>query len=895
MGYERVYPRGLAASEAAWIRRRRRLAGQGEAAPGVGFALSGGGIRSATFCLGVFQALARRGLVRRIDWLSTVSGGGYFGGFLGALFLPESERRLGRAPVGPDGKRRAEAAETTLADPASDPVDWLRQNGRYLSPAGAGDTLLAIAIHLRNFVSLHVIVGIAALTVFLAGLAGRPALALAGITTAAGDTSVWGEGAGLPWSPWVTLALAPLLLMAIPAGWAYWLTPRKRRGRLERAPLVTTLAVVLLCLVPELANVRPDIDAWLGWPTMWPVRVLGLLGVLAWLAWLWIDWRRRADAKVDLEYFLLRVRNRLSRLTKIGLVIAGVLLAFGIVDTLGQSLYEAVARHGWRTVLTMPSVWSPVAVVLAVIGTIRRFVGVLPAGGRLRVPWQAAAWVAATTVATVLATAWAATAHAFAWAGVLPYLDPPYGRAAAGAAVGLALSLALGRAMQFVNNSSHHAMYGARLTRAYLGASNPLRRRADTASVTEVIPGDAIPSHAYRPHAFGGPLHVVNVTINETIGGRDQIEYRDRKGLNMALGPVGLSIGASHHGLWALGDARAARDQGLGPTLQVRRLPRRDGGSDTFHPLFHAGERLHTVQSRQVGHWMAISGAAFTTGLGARTSLPLALLLGLANVRLGYWWDSHVVPGRRDDEAAPTRLRRFMRLVERGFPIQTGLVDECLARFWGPAKTYWYLSDGGHFENTGCYELLRRRVPIIVCCDCGADPDYAWTDIANLVRKARTDFGAEVRLLTSAELLDQLQPGRGHDVCEPHRIVAPKRPAEGRDAAVAAWAAGHAVVAYVHYLDDEERRRQYDADPGGMAPDSVLLILKPSLTGDEPADVLEYARSHPSFPHEPTLDQYFDEAQWESYRRLGQHVGERLFVAGESWFPLRRADAPTSP
>jgi len=239
-----------------------------------------------------------------------------------------------------------------------------------------------------------------------------------------------------------------------------------------------------------------------------------------------------------------------------------------------------------------------------------------------------------------------------------------------------------------------------------------------------------------------------------------------------------------------------------------------------------------------------------------------------------------------------------MRLVERGFPIQTSLFDECLARFWGTAKTYWYLSDGGHFENTGCYELLRRRVPVIVCCDCGADPDYDWTDLANLVRKARTDFGAEVRLLTSAELLDQLGPDRGHDICEWHEIVAPKRQIGkdkgDREPAVAKWAGGHALVAHINYLDDEDRRRQYDADPGKMAPDSVLLILKPSLTGDEPADVLEYARSHPSFPHESTLDQYFDEAQWESYRRLGQHVGERLFLTGETWFPLRNTGAPTA-
>ncbi|HEX2101704.1 MAG TPA: hypothetical protein VHF69_13610, partial [Candidatus Synoicihabitans sp.] len=83
---ERVFPTALATVEAAAIAEPRNAAGLPAEAPLVGVALSGGGIRSATFCLGLFQALARQRLVRRIDYLSTVSGGGYFGSFLGAAF-----------------------------------------------------------------------------------------------------------------------------------------------------------------------------------------------------------------------------------------------------------------------------------------------------------------------------------------------------------------------------------------------------------------------------------------------------------------------------------------------------------------------------------------------------------------------------------------------------------------------------------------------------------------------------------------------------------------------------------------------------------------------------------------------------------------------------------------
>src|SRR5688572_24734184 len=112
-------PPDLRSAELAAIRERRHVNGLDPSAPVVGFALSGGGIRSATFCLGLFQALARQKLIRRIDYLSTVSGGGYFGSFLGTAFTR------------PDAN--ADKVERDLADNHSWPVSWLRENGRFLS------------------------------------------------------------------------------------------------------------------------------------------------------------------------------------------------------------------------------------------------------------------------------------------------------------------------------------------------------------------------------------------------------------------------------------------------------------------------------------------------------------------------------------------------------------------------------------------------------------------------------------------------------------------------------------------------------------------------------------------------------------------------------------------
>ena len=95
--WKRAYPDSLKQIENNLLLQRRRPSGADTPKPTnaeqiaevpnqVGFALSGGGIRSATFCLGIFQALAKQKLLSKIDYLSTVSGGGYFGSFYGRLF-----------------------------------------------------------------------------------------------------------------------------------------------------------------------------------------------------------------------------------------------------------------------------------------------------------------------------------------------------------------------------------------------------------------------------------------------------------------------------------------------------------------------------------------------------------------------------------------------------------------------------------------------------------------------------------------------------------------------------------------------------------------------------------------------------------------------------------------
>jgi hypothetical protein len=150
---------------------------------------------------------------------------------------------------------------------------------------------------------------------------------------------------------------------------------------------------------------------------------------------------------------------------------------------------------------------------------------------------------------------------------------------------------------------------------------------------------------------------------------------------------------------------------------------------------------------------------------------------------------------------------------------------------------YVYLTDGGHFENLGLYEMIARRCRTIVAVDAGCDPTYAFDDLGNAVRRARIDLGVPIEFDEPPAMTASGQ-GRGNP-----------RAALGRI-------------------------RYSVLDPS--LPDGTLLYLKATMSGDEPVDVLNYAASHPAFPHEPTSNQWFAEAQFESYRVLGRHTVWRV-------------------
>lgn len=985
--FKDVYPPELFKQERRLLRKRRAEAKLLPSDDQVGVGLSGGGIRSATFALGIFQGLAksrkepeerqRTGLLRYIDFLSTVSGGGYFGSFFGRLLTR-------------DYVETPEDVEDTLLGRKNERVlGFLRENGRYLSPNGGGDALLSGAAVLRNGVSIHIVLSLFLLAVFLGLQVLRTGLGFAEISQEPGDL-IW-------WSPLLWLPLLTFVLAAVPLGWAYWLVEPERAaitGDSQEVSAIPPLAgLILVFVVASLlaAFTWGQLELFVLWASLAAVALLTIV--------FWKFAERRVqrelpdepttglseEARQALEikralHLNHGIRNRLG--TWLAGVLAGavLLLVLAVVDSLGQSVY-AVLKGDGTLGAWLAAVFGSLGVLAGFSRSIAMFFSKGPQGPRPSLPVALIAGVAALIIVLLLLVAIDAGSHAIAFGlsrpegaparllekskeersmsvdvwggGPVPALDlrvctgspedcrpgdpKPVGKRNAmlaflGFASTLLLSVLFGQTFPFVNRSSHLPLYAARLTRAYLGASN--KNRWNGTNITQPVEGDDSDLTHYwpPPSKNGSPIHLINVTINETVGGQSQVQQQDRKGLGLALGPWGLSAGARHHIVVPLGEEsemlepeeapvyaiyperkkpepQPTPEPEPGPIAQAASAPRRPANPEPKEeskkePEFrvfeyperkdedekkprdpkHRQKRLFTGESLSLGTWLSISGAAFSTGTGHRTSLGLSLLAGLANVRLGRWWDSGVVR----QVSAKSRARRKISLriedvVARLFPVQTYLLDEFLARFPGTARRHWYLSDGGHFENMGGYELLRRRLRFILIVDAEMDADFTFNGLANLVRKARLDFGAEVRFLTEKQLdeglnedvrpyigtLAQLKRGEWKDTLEDESKPHGRLEKPGRDG----FSLAHAALARVSYDD---------SDPDAY---SWLLYVKPTVTGREPVDILEYHAAHTIFPHEPTIDQFFDEAQWESYRRLGEHIADVLFGCLDGLLP----------
>jgi hypothetical protein len=344
------------------------------------------------------------------------------------------------------------------------------------------------------------------------------------------------------------------------------------------------------------------------------------------------------------------------------------------------------------------------------------------------------------------------------------------------------------------NVLSLHAFYKSRLVRAYLGASND-RRKEKKREITEAVEGDDVALKDLLNCQNSAPYHLINTTLN-LVGGRD-LATAQRSSAAFVLSK--LYCGST-----------------------------RTGYRETDS---YMGGRL------TLGAAVAISGAAVSPNMGSlKTSASLAMLMTLLNVRLGYWAPT---PSKEGWQTSQARLWPFY------------LLRESLSQT-NDLSTFCYLTDGGHFENTGLYSLVERGCRYIVLSDSAADPAPCFADLGNAVRRCRIDFRTEIEL----DITPFIKESKDDRFAEQHYTV------------------GRIIYSEAHFRRLGRPNSSLEDRTG------VIVYIKPALLKNEremDADVRQYELENGGFPQQTTADQWFDEAQFESYRQLGYHCAEAAF------------------
>jgi predicted acylesterase/phospholipase RssA len=792
--------------------------------PRVGLALSGGGIRSATFCLGLLRGLAQNDLLKRIDYLSTVSGGGFVGAMLGRLIsrvgLPE--------------------AQQALAHGRSLLMWWLRSNGRYLTPAGSRDIGMALATYVRAWLAMQL--EFAMVCLLLAMLIVAPHVlqeATHVLSVADGD---W-PAAIVPWWPMAIAWLAFTLPYAIAPYWIVRDPPmqppddgvdqrsKEKKVSQDSPPRSYKLWIwrllalaVSLVLVGVIVVCQPSPR-----PGVTILMLLIVAGLVTGIIATW--WRLPAPLASDRSLQAARLRNELTRALRWAGLVGLVLLGFGVLDWASWGVLRWLGRdeHQENWVLSGAGVWGLVLLLLRAFAEPLQKIGTAAEGRSMRNWGPQLLNLFGIAAGVLLFFLWLIAVQWFVFDN--PWPAPPQIRATWAPAVVLTVALfwALGTGWlsDAANASSLHSFYRARLTRSYLSIGNPKRGMEAPASlatgeaiqrlqpVTEVIEGDDTSLlHYADSHARGAPVHLINACLNQTLDDRSGLYNADRKGQMLTVSSWGFELGLDR----AIGFKQTRYDPGT------------------------------------LGRWVAISGAAVATGAGSFTSRGWAAMMFLLGIRLGYWIKA---PGGGSATGYDDKWT-WRQLVK-----QAMLQAEAMATFRGLARPWWYLSDGGHFENTGVYPLLRRELDFIVVADCGADPRFEFNDLENLIRKARIDFDADIAFYTKEDAQALLAEN-----AQALTVLSPEDIANN-------YSARGVLLARITY---------HRSDPTCQRA-GTLLIVKPNLHETLDADVLAYASRNPEFPQQSTGDQFFDEAQWESYQRLGEDFGRAMTPAWLACLP----------
>lgn len=829
----------------------------------IGLSFSGGGIRSATFNLGILQGLARWGILPSIDYLSTVSGGGYIGSWLAAWSK--------RAAHGFNEVCHELNPENRPGQPAAE-IQFLRSYSNYLTPAQgflSADTWTMISIWLRNTLLNQIVLAMSFAAIlllprvlsWLPDAAGRQHWAW-GLSAVLLAVALWMIGKNLPRPRklptleeagaggqgfvQVRIVLPLLFVCALLSAWIHPVLEGESAEELLRYCSAFGAGTFLfLSLLSHAGDFSPGFGtdrrfaAWIGIPSVnfsssvvsaallyalgraiqvhaphvnkWSslvwgtpmfllvfsvgaVAQIGLLGrnfsddrrewwsrLGAWLLIYFLGWTTVFAAAILGPILLIWTGYQLTGMWTWGALAAWVAtVAAGVLS--GSSSKTAASDGRRRNILNGVAAIAPPVFIVGII-----LLASLILHLAIRQFFPCLDCIANPSNGQF------AVNHYRALSAV------PWSHAAVVMVALAAIAGIVGWRVD-INEFSLHQFYRNRLVRCYLGASRQGLRRPN--AFTGFDSYDDLDLRDLRPDGnYSGPYPLLNCALNLVHG--KNLAWQERRATSFFFSPLYSGFDSAS---WL------REHPGLGNSEE-----------DVLHG--YCPTNRYAEGTVKLGQACAISGAAASPNAGYHSSPAASFLMTVFDVRLGWWManPSHKVGWKF---TAPHFGFKYL-LYEL-----LGLTDA--------NRRFVYLSDGGHFENLGVYELIRRRCRYVIACDAEQDPLFNLQGLGNLIRKCRTDFGVEIDI-------------------NPERL---------RPDTLTGSSGSHCVIGDIVYPE---------RDPSGERIRGRIIYIKASVNGDEPADVAEYKRRDPLFPHTPTSDQWFNESQFESYRRLGIHIANSVF------------------
>ena len=796
----------LSAEKAMIALHRER--GKRDSADWNGIALSGGGIRSAIFCLGALQALAENGILRKFDYMSSVSGGGYIASALQWWWhrVPGTGTEPGNFPFGVSRAHGIDGAKQPGSDPATPSDDaaaqaarlvYLRMHGEYLTPDATMSIWSITAVVIRTlFLNLAVWIPLGALLFLIFISALRPFEG-----SVAGLPNVYSPLAAATWlkcekdciwSIELFFGLTTWLALIILAGFTVWVvafsldtgpsTLRERdkriweqfNGRVGSFLLVTVLLYALLFFdfgeISKLAWILHGIPLVAG--ALFMTMITSLLLLTYQFAAPNYSWRRWFEVSAG------RVSPWIT-----------IILAVGSIPVIPHMLLN---ESGLALKFATAAVGALSGVVSAAFGH--------KAQRQQEAPSDLSRWIVMIASAVFLYFI-AIVAYSLAKLALEPEVLERLrigttGQAIARAAIVIAMVLAF--FMAFVTNVNLvglHRFYRDRLMEAFMPDPDCLEKNrvgaspdADSLSITALWPDGSDPQAKKEQK----PYPIINA--NAIMVNDPDRKLASRGGDNFILSP--LYVGCSATG-WE-STAQHIRKNG---------------------PL--------TLASAMTISGAALNANAAYVGVGVTRDRLLSIVMTVLNLRLGLWFRAPSSSDHGDATEWPNHIipAFLLGLTRLGYRKNSIFVE---------------LSDGGHFDNLGIYELVRRKLRVIVAVDGEEDPQTAMPALYSVAQRVEEDFGAIIDL---DRHLDRLVPVAGEGYPEG-----------------AKFARSPFFITTITYKDDKSAK----VEPG------LLIYIKLSLVETASFVAKGYRAQNPDFPHQPTADQFFSPEQVDAYRSIGK-------------------------